>query len=118
MERNVFSWGVALNKGYEPRLYTYDAAQIPLGEFRARLDYKIWSKRIIAINCYFTKLDGENKFVVTVYCNNKTGRYSPSVSMIDFAFCPLDTQYLIGISKSESDKITLVKAEEIAFSKT
>lgn len=118
MERNVFSWGVALNKGYEPRLYTYDAEQIPVGEFSAWLDYKIWSKRIIAINCYFTKLDGGNKFVVTVYCNNKTGRYSPSGSLVDFAICPLDTQYLIAITKRKSEKIALVKAEKIAVSKT
>ncbi|CAN5165971.1 hypothetical protein BH11BAC5_BH11BAC5_44030 [soil metagenome] len=117
MERNVFSRGVALNKGYKPGLYTYDAVLIPMGEYIAVLDYKIWSKRIIAINCYFTKLDEGNKFVVTVYCNNKTGRYSPYGSSVDFAICPLNAQYLIGISKSKSDKIALVKAEEITLSK-
>jgi hypothetical protein len=89
-----------------------------MGEYIAVLDYKIWSKRIIAINCYFTKIDEGNKFVATVYCNNKTGRYCLHGSSVDFAICPLNVQYLIGISKSKSDKIVLVKAEEIAISET
>ncbi|HMH32128.1 MAG TPA: hypothetical protein VK543_03810 [Puia sp.] len=46
----------AISKGHEPRLYTYDDALVPLGEFEAILDFKAWSKRIIAINCYFTQI--------------------------------------------------------------
>ena len=70
MERNVLSFRAALDKGYEPRLYSYDPARIPVGEMDAVLDFKTWSKRIIAINACFTKRDTGEKFVVTVYCHN------------------------------------------------
>jgi len=53
--RHMKCWA-AISKGHEPRLYTYDDALVPLGEFEAILDFKAWSKRIIAINCYFTQI--------------------------------------------------------------
>jgi hypothetical protein len=43
MDRNVVSWGVALKKGYEPRLYTYSPEEIPIGQFETVLDFKIWA---------------------------------------------------------------------------
>jgi hypothetical protein len=117
MERNVFSLRVALGKGYVPRLYTYDPEQIPLGEFTAALDFKTWSKRIIAINCYFTKRDTGHKFVVTVYCHHKTGRYEVPGSSVDFGQCPTGTVYSITLTKLLDGKIKLIKAETIPLSK-
>jgi hypothetical protein len=115
MENGVFSFRVAINKGLEPRLYTYDPVQIPLGVMDARLDFKTWSKRIIAINCYFTKMDTGDKFVVTVYCHNKTGRYMLSGSTVDFGQCPVNWLYRINVATIERKgkrTILLVKAEE------
>jgi len=114
MGSNVISFRVAISKGYEPRLYAYDPALIPLGEFDALLDFKTWSKRIIAINCYFTKIDTGCKFVVTVYCQNKTGRYILQGSTVDFGLCPLGYIYRILIVGNGSDKksrVSLVKTE-------
>jgi hypothetical protein len=68
MEGNVMSFQVAINKRFEPNLYTYDSDKIPLGAYDAVLDSKIWSNRILAINCYFTKMQTGENFVVTVYC--------------------------------------------------
>ena len=110
MERNVTSFKVAIGKGHEPRLYTYDADQTPLGEFNAMLDFKTWSKRIIAINCYFTKMGNRNKFVVTVYCDNKTGRYQIDGSSIDFSECKTGISYHIAVEKDQKNKVKLVKA--------
>lgn len=31
MESNVLSWGQALEKGYEPKLYPYKSEHIPVG---------------------------------------------------------------------------------------
>lgn len=49
MECNVLSWNVALEKGYEPRLYPYATEYVPLGEYEAVLDFKIWAKKAMAI---------------------------------------------------------------------
>jgi hypothetical protein len=118
MERNVFSFRVALGKGYEPRLYTYDPEQVPVGEFDVVLDFKTWSKRIIAINAYFTKMDTGNRFVVTVYCQNKTGRYAVVDSSVDFGQCSTGTPYRIAVEKNARGKISLIKAEVTPLSNT
>ena len=115
MERNVHSFKVSIKKGNSPCLYTYDPNQIPLGEFDAVLDFKTWSKRIIAINCYFTKTDKGNKFVVTVYCNYKTGKYTVTDSVVDFSNCCLNKTYRVAIEKNYRGNIVLVKAEAIAL---
>jgi hypothetical protein len=114
-EKNVLSFRVAISKGYKPRLYTYDPAKIPLGEMDAALDFKTWSKRIIAINCYFTKTDTGDKFLVTVYCHNKTGRYTLPGSTVDFGQCPIGYIYrilLVGNGSNEKSRVSLVKAEQ------
>lgn len=111
MERNVWSFKTAIRNGYEPRLYGYDPQQIPLGEFEAMLDFKTWSKRIIAINCYFTKMDTKEKFVVTVYCNNQTGKYEVPGSVVNFSDCAINAIYRINVCKNERERIILSKAE-------
>lgn len=45
MGSNVLSWNQALEQGYEPRLYPY-LANIPLDEYDAKLDFKVWAKKI------------------------------------------------------------------------
>lgn len=111
MERNVWSFKTAIHKGYQPRLYGYDPLQIPLGEFDAMLDFKTWSKRIIAINCYFTKTDTKEKFVVTVYCNNQSGKYEVPGSRINFSDCAINTIYRISVCKTKKERIILSKAD-------
>jgi len=114
MERNVFSFRSALDKGYEPRLYSYDSARIPLGDMDAVLDFKTWSKRIIAINAYFTKQDTGDQFVVTVYCHNKTGRYTLPGSAVDFGQCPVGCLYRVQVVMKEGhgkSRVSLAKAE-------
>jgi hypothetical protein len=118
MEKDVFSWKVAISKGYEPRLYTYDANQIPIGEYEVRLDFKIWSKKLLAINCYFTKIDTGNKFVLPVYCHSKTGQYTVKDTDLNFALCPNNSICRIATSKNSANKLLLVKAEIIALSTT
>jgi hypothetical protein len=111
MERNVYSFKVAIAKDYEPRLYCYEPDKIPLGVFDARLDFKIWSKRIIAINCYFTRIDTDERLVVTVCCNHETSRFQLSQSTVDFSQCPTDRIYRLQIIKNEKGKVLLEKAE-------
>jgi hypothetical protein len=111
VEHNVYSFKVAIARGYEPCLYTYEPHQIPLGTFAARLDFKTWSKRIIAINCYFTKMVTSEKFVVTVYCNNETTKFQLCTSNLDFSCCSTDEVYIVSVSKNSRGRIILDKAE-------
>ena len=110
MKRNVHSFRISIKKGYSPCLYSYDPQQVPLGEFEAVLDFKTWSKRIIAINCYFTKVDTGTKFVVTVYCNFKTGKYTVGNSDVDFSSCELNGIYKIEIARNVKGGIFLKNA--------
>lgn len=113
MEHTVWSFKTAIRKGYEPRLYTYNPQQIPLGEFDAVLDFKTWSKRIIAINCYFTKIATKEKFVVTIYCNNHTGKYNITGSDVNFADCAVNASYHICIQKNNKGRIFISSAKLI-----
>jgi hypothetical protein len=115
MEKNVLSFRAALQKGFDPRLYTYDSARIPVGEMEVVLDFKIWSKRIIAINCYFTKVGTGEKFVVTVYGHPKTGRYTLPGSTLDFGQCPIHCSYNVMTVRKGNEKkikVVLAKAEQ------
>lgn len=113
MERNVYSFRIAIAKGFEPRLYTYDSDKMPLGLFNARLDFKTWSKRIIAINCYFTKIKTGEKFIVTVYCNHQTAKFKLPDSVVDFSCCPTNEVYLVSVLKNERGKIYLNDAKSV-----
>jgi len=116
MERNVQSFRVAIKSGHSPCLYSYDERKIPMGRFEARLDFKTWSKRIVAINCYFTKIPSGEKFVVTVYCNYTTGKYTVGEAIVDFSTCVVDQNYKINIGRNHKGKATLFSAEAVALS--
>lgn len=111
MERNVFSFLVAIRKGFEPKLYTYEANKIPVGKVEVMLDFKTWSKRIIAINCYCTRISTGEKFIVTVYCNNKTGKYEVPGSSVDFLTCPIAASYLLTLERNEQQRIIMTAAK-------
>ena len=106
---NVYSFKAAAGMGFLYQQYTYDSQKIPLGEFSARLDFKIWSRRILAINCYFTKIGTGERFVVRIYCNNETAKFQVMNSTIDFAQCPVGIIYSVQIIKNEKGKVLLAK---------
>ena len=83
MTGRVLSWHTAVASGHEPRLYTYIASEVPLGEYEAILDFRIWVKKTIEISCYFAQVQTNKKFQLTVYCNFKLCRISfPDVILI------------------------------------
>lgn len=84
MESNVLAWNVALEKGYEPRLYSYATADVPLGVYEAALDFKIWAKKAMGIGCYFTQKDTGAKFQITVYLRQTDKAYLLDEGSVDF----------------------------------
>jgi hypothetical protein len=110
MAGNVLSWDVALDKGYEPRLYFYTFEDVPLGEYEAILDFKIWAKTIIGISCYFTQAGTGKKFQLTVYCKPGVGVYKIEGCKIDFAQCPIERLYQISVIANEKKRIVFANA--------
>ena len=113
MARNVLSWNAALDIGLDPRKYTYVAGEIPLGEFEAVLDFKIWAKKILAIGCYFTHAVTEQKFQLTVYCKAGVGLYRVEECSIDFTECPIGRLYRVKVIADQKKKIVFKGAEII-----
>jgi hypothetical protein len=85
--------------------------KIPLGVFDAKLDFKIWSKRIIAINCYFIRIDTEERFVVTVYCNQGNIKVSTLAFNGGFFTVSYRRNLLFKVIKNDKGKVLLEKAE-------
>lgn len=110
MESNVLSWGQALEKGYEPRLYPYQSEQIPLGEYNAKLDFKIWVKKIAGICCYFIQQDTGIKFQLTVYRRRSDELYQLEGCDIDFKICPISCIYHIKVGVNSKSNITFKDA--------
>ena len=111
MAANVLSWSVAIDKGFKSGLYPYD--DVPLGEFEAILDCKIWAKKIMGICCYFTHAATLKKFQLTVYCKHDSGAYKIEGCDLDFTQCPTGRVYMIFVIANERKKIVFVHARLI-----
>ncbi|MEJ7737029.1 MAG: hypothetical protein WKF97_06345 [Chitinophagaceae bacterium] len=110
MESNVLSWSVAVLMGFEPRNYPYLNKCVPLGEYEAVLDFKIWAKKVMGISCYFTQKNTGVKFQLTVYRRRRDELYMMDESDIDFKFCAVNAVYVINIALSDKGKTILKKA--------
>lgn len=111
MKGNVLSWGVALRKGFQPGMYSY--SEVPLGAYEATLDFKIWAKKIMGINCYFTQSNTGKKFQLTVYCKFKKGLYRIEGCEIDFVVCPVERVYNIKVFADQKKKTIFAAASLI-----
>lgn len=96
MENNVLSWGKALEMGLRPKDYPFEMKLIPTGIVVARLDFKIWAKKVMGINGFFSQ-EGGLKFQITVFLNKQFRNYQLNRETIDFAFCSLNCRYELKI---------------------
>ena len=111
--RNVLSWRVALERGFEPRNYPYSADQVPAGSIQARLDFKIWSKKAIGINCYFTAVVTGQKFQLTVFRYEPTKEYLIRGTPIDFSRCPTEKVYQIEVGVKGNGRVLFLAASPL-----
>lgn len=110
MESNVLFWNQALEKGNDPRLYSYLTANIPLGEYEAKLDFKVWAKKVSGICCYFTQKDTVVKFQLTVYRRQKDELSQLEGCDIDFKICPISVIYHFKIGLNAKGNISFKEA--------
>jgi len=53
------------------------------------------------------------KFVVTVYCDKKTGRYSLADSSVNFVDCIIGIPYRILVDRNNKGSVFLMKAGSV-----
>ena len=68
-EKTVIGFKPALEGGFQPQNYSWLPDIVPLGEYEAILDFMIWSKKLIAIDCFFTTVSDNRKIRLTAYKN-------------------------------------------------
>ena len=73
----------ALEAGYEPSNYSWTTEDVPVGEYEAKLDFMIWSKKQVAINCYLTTPNSGQHFRLTAY-RNKAEDYMAGAIAVRF----------------------------------
>lgn len=105
---NVLSWNQALEQGLNPRDYSYRKEDVPLGEYIASLDFKIWAKDATGVSCYFTKVDTDQKILLTVYRTHDTREYI--LDGVDFKECPTG-KYLITVELNSKGNIKFSKVK-------
>ncbi|SHL95634.1 hypothetical protein [Mucilaginibacter sp. OK098] len=69
MQTTVLSFYNAIAAAHEPREYTYLREAIPFGNYEVTLDFMIWSKKQVGINCYCTIKETGLKVILPVYRN-------------------------------------------------
>ena len=99
-DRNVLTWHQALDKGFNPPDYPFQTAWVPLGEFTATLDFKIWAKKTMGISCFFTRQEDQTKFQLTVYRRRSDRQYmlESGDCNIDFSTCPASHSYFVEVA--------------------
>jgi len=70
----------AVEDGLEPREYSYEPI---LGEYLARLDFKVWGKKL-NLQCFFTIPGTGERFRISAF-RTDTPRYTPRDGEIDFS---------------------------------
>ncbi|MBS0027106.1 hypothetical protein [Chitinophaga hostae] len=100
MESNVLAWSKALQMGLHTKEYPYSITSVPTGIVVARLDFKIWAKKIMGINGFFSQ-QGGLRFQLTVFLNKQLKNYQLNRETVDFASCPVNSLYelKIGVRK-------------------
>jgi hypothetical protein len=111
MNSNVMTWKSAVESGLEPRDYPFAAAEIPMGVFEAKLEFKIWAKLENTVSCFFTEVATGRKFQLSVFRRKTDEVYAVAEGDVDFHTCPADTVYLITVRTNDRDKAVLQRAE-------
>ena len=98
-ETTVLGFYPALEAGYEPSNYSWVTEDVPVGEYEAKLDFMIWSKKQVAINCYLTALDSGQHFRLTAYRNKAEDYMAGAIAV---RFLPFGSVMLVTIELNGS----------------
>jgi len=111
MQNDVLSWNVAIDKGFNPSMFPYTAEHVPVGNYDATLEFKIWAKKVMGICCYFTQTETGKKFQLTVYRQPGSKKYTLDKSdKIDFTKTPIGRRYHLNVFINEKGRIVFQEA--------
>jgi len=109
METTVLEFFPALQAGHEPKNYSFLKEEIPLGAYPATLDFMIWSKSGLTINCFFTLADSAKKISLSVYKkSSRQGRYMAGDTEV--RYLPFGTELELILELNEIGKPVLTDA--------
>ena len=94
-------------------VYSYAGDDIPLGEYEAVLEFKIWAKNTMGISCYFIQKHTGKKFRLTVFRQPATKAYTLDSGGMSFVESPVNCTYLLKVSRSNKGRIIFEKAEVV-----
>lgn len=94
----VYSFVQAIENDCQPKEYPFQDEYLREGTFIANLDFKIWSKNQMAIQCYFIDVETQQKFQLSVYRQpSPLSNYFLKDCDLDFKECPIGVEYEITI---------------------
>jgi len=106
METTVLELTPELEVVLEPKNYPYGKGEVPLGTYTAKLDFMLWSKSGVTINCFFTLPDSHKKISLSVYRKaTNQGRYL--AGEIEVRYLPFGTLLELTVEANELGKPVL-----------
>lgn len=106
METTVMNFFPALEAGFDPNNYSYAKEDIALGIYSAKLDFMLWSKSGLTINCFFSLPDSGKKISLSVYRKAANqGRYL--AGEIEVRYLPFGTLLELTVETNELGKPVL-----------
>ena len=106
METTVLNFFPALEAGFDPKNYSYAKGDIPLGTYAAKLDFMLWSKSGLTINCFFTLEDSGKMISLSVYKKTvNQGRYLAGETEV--RYLPFGTLLELTVEANELGKAVL-----------
>jgi hypothetical protein len=107
MQTTVLSFYNAIAAAHEPREYTYLREAIPFGTYEVTLDFMIWSKKQVGINCYCTISESKLKVILPVY-RNEDEVYQ--AGKLDMRFVAFRTKLLVTVEPRGERGVILKEA--------
>jgi len=108
-ETTVLEFFPALEAGYEPKNYSYYKEDVPLGNYKATLDFMLWSKSYMAVNCFFTISGSLKKISLSVYKKSgEDGSYLAGETEVRFV--PFGSVMILTVDANQNGKPILVDA--------
>jgi len=108
-ETTVMEFFPALEAGYEPKNYSYYKEDVPLGSYKAKLDFMLWSKTYMAVNCFFTIKGSLKKISLSVYKKpGEDGLYLAGETEVRFV--PFGSTMHLTVEANQNGKPILVDA--------
>jgi len=106
METTVLELTPELEMELEPKNYPYGKGDVPQGTYTAKLEFMLWSKSGLTINCFFTLLDSHKKISLSVYRKAANqGRYL--AGDVQVRYLPFGTLLELTVEENELGKPVL-----------